>query len=305
MAYLYDSRAAVPPAELAETLGYGQQDPPESEPAGTEEKDTGVPPIPEDITAVPEGQDPNADDANERFTKAVLTVGPIANAGLLIPMMRWMLVMHGAEPEDFTANRPTAATGIQETPAAMDVQQQDLPESETPDGDGADLSLLESDEIDDMDGRERYDTASQLGARVKANEAYYPNLVAFVELYVAHMFPYVQSAVQKIQWTPDWWRYPPLVGALDAMWRAYEAARKQPGQMMIFEIQAFGLIDRVFDKNTGIIASLGIDEKTCVTSPNSPLPCIRPPRHWRLATMAPIRSSREQPENDNIERMAR
>ena len=82
-----------------------------------------------------------------------------------------------------------------------------------------------------------------------------------------------------MQWVSDWWRYPALVFPLDAMWRAYENARKAPGQMMIFYIQAASMLDRVFDKDRGIVASL--DCKQQLTRKGEPLPCERPNRAWR------------------------
>ena len=90
---------------------------------------------------------------------------------------------------------------------------------------------------------------------MRRSEIYYPNLAAFVERFVANVFCYHQSASVNMQWVSDWWRYPALVFPLDAMWRAYENARKAPGQMMIFYIQAASMLDRVFDKDRGIVAS--------------------------------------------------
>ena len=121
------------------------------------------------------------------------------------------------------------------------------------------LSIPESREIGD-DQAEREALIGQFGARTQMRDTYYPNLASFVELHVANMWPYQQGVMTKFLWVPDWWRYPPLIYQLDALWRAYENARRQPGQMMIFNIQAFGLLDRVFNKDTGLVASLGIDE---------------------------------------------
>lgn len=123
-------------------------------------------------------------------------------------------------------------------------------------------------------------------------DTYYPNLASFVELHVANMWPYQQGVMTKFLWVPDWWRYPPLIYQLDALWRAYENARRQPGQMMIFNIQAFGLLDRVFNKDTGLVASLGIDENGHTTGPGEPLPCERPPKGWRRKAMEPLRPVR-------------
>ena len=98
------------------------------------------------------------------------------------------------------------------------------------------LSIPESREIGD-DQAEREALIGQFGARTQMRDTYYPNLASFVELHVANMWPYQQGVMTKFLWVPDWWRYPPLIYQLDALWRAYENARRQPGQMMIFNIQ--------------------------------------------------------------------
>lgn len=153
------------------------------------------------------------------------------------------------------------------------------------------LSIPESREIGD-DQAEREALIGQFGARTQMRDTYYPNLASFVELHVANMWPYQQGVMTKFLWVPDWWRYPPLIYQLDALWRAYENARRQPGQMMIFNIQAFGLLDRVFNKDTGLVASLGIDENGHTTGPGEPLPCERPPKGWRRKAMEPLRPVR-------------
>lgn len=153
------------------------------------------------------------------------------------------------------------------------------------------LSIPESRELEGDDA-EREAIVGQFGARPSMRDTYYPNLACFVELHVANMWPYQQSVTSRFLWVPDWWRYPPLIYQLDALWRAYENARKQPGQMMIFNIQAFGLFDRVFNKDTGIVASLGIDDRALSTAANTPLPCIRPSKGWRRKAMEPLRPVR-------------
>ena len=159
------------------------------------------------------------------------------------------------------------------------------------------LSIPEAEEVGD-DRSEREALIGQFGARTQMRDTYYPNLAAFVELHVAHMWPYQQGVMTKFLWVPDWWRYPPLIYQLDALWRAYENARRQPGQMMVFNIQAFGLLDRVFNKDTGLVASLGIDENKTTTGPNEPLPCIRPPKGWRRKAMEPLRPFRPKEMED-------
>lgn len=133
------------------------------------------------------------------------------------------------------------------------------------------------DALPDPETEERYD--AQMGARVARTETFYPNLVAFVECFLAHVFPFHQSASSHIQWVPDWWRHPALVFPLDAIWRSYETSRRSPGQMMIWYIQASSMLDRVFDKDRGIVAS--IDTGTITTAKGEPLPCERPRRGWR------------------------
>ena len=58
--------------------------------------------------------------------------------------------------------------------------------------------------------------------------------------------------------------------------------------MMIFNIQAFGLLDRVFNKDTGLVASLGIDENGHSDRAGEPLPCERPPKGWRRKCLVNI-----------------
>lgn len=110
--------------------------------------------------------------------------------------------------------------------------------------------------------------------------SYYPNLVSFVELYVAHVFPYKQGATGQFLWVSDWWRYPALVAALDAMWRSFEQTRQQPEGMMAWLLNAKSLFAQTFDRDTGIVASLGVTAVS--TAANTPLPCQRPPTRWML-----------------------
>lgn len=130
-----------------------------------------------------------------------------------------------------------------------------------------------------MDPETDEDYDMQFGMRVPMSDTYYPNLPAFVECFISNVFPYHQSAVTSFKWVSDWWRYPALVFPLDAIWRAYEVARKSPGQMMIWYIQASSMLDRVFDKDRGIVASL--DAAMELTSSGDPLPCKRPNKAWR------------------------
>lgn len=255
---------------------------------------------------------------------AVEGVEDVTRYGLTIPFTRWLLAYKaGLAAEDFAistkedlelAERERAPA----TPPA-DAQSDDVEEDKADDavpdaqGDGEDtdaapepkdgddgepdgedvLSIPESREIGD-DQAEREALIGQFGARTQMRDTYYPNLASFVELHVANMWPYQQGVMTKFLWVPDWWRYPPLIYQLDALWRAYENARRQPGQMMIFNIQAFGLLDRVFNKDTGLVASLGIDENEHTTGPGEPLPCERPPKGWRRKAMEPLRPVRSK-----------
>lgn len=127
-------------------------------------------------------------------------------------------------------------------------------------------------------------TRGQFGAR--APDTYYRNLPAFVEGFMAHVFSYHQSTNSQYRWVSDWWRWPQLVFPLDAMWRAYEAARRQPNGMMVFYMQAGGLLDRVFNPDRGIVASL--DAARVYTDRGEPLPCTPPPADWRARITAQL-----------------
>ncbi|MDG5962571.1 DUF4913 domain-containing protein [Bifidobacterium breve] len=170
---------------------------------------------------------------------------------------------------------PEDATDRDDTPPKDDAEESDTRILPAPEG----KTDLGRDESGDLDPARARDVSGQFGARMRRSETYYPNLAAFVERFVANVFCYHQSASVNMQWVSDWWRYPALVFPLDAMWRAYENARKAPGQMMIFYIQAASMLDRVFDKDRGIVASL--DCKQQLTRKGEPLPCERPNRAWR------------------------
>ncbi|WP_161522189.1 DUF4913 domain-containing protein [Bifidobacterium aemilianum] len=142
--------------------------------------------------------------------------------------------------------------------------------------------------------------AGQLGQRLDSEECYYPNLVAFVECFLAHVFPYYQAASGRIRWVPDWWRHPALVMPLDAMWRSYEVSRKSPGQMMLWYLQASNALNTVFDKNSGIVGSLGVEP--VATSKGEPLPCIRPPKAWRAEIITQLAVPRADRSQDHEER---
>lgn len=158
------------------------------------------------------------------------------------------------------------------------------------DGDGA--ASLSEPESRTLDRRTASQVEGQFGMRLRVQETYYPNLVAFVERFFARVFPYHQSAVVPIKWTSQWWRWPALVFPLDALWRSYEAARKTPAGMVNFYAQAANMIDRVFNKDTGVIASLPVKEEH--TRAGEPLPCEHPPRDWRAGIVAQLEPPRPE-----------
>lgn len=129
-------------------------------------------------------------------------------------------------------------------------------------------------------------TSAQFGAR--ARDTYYRNLPAFVQGFVAHVFAFQQSVGPTYRWVPDWWAHPQIVFPLDAMWRSYEAARKNPNGMMVFYIQAFGVLDRVFNPDRGIVNSLTDATEVVYTNRGEPLPCTPPPADWRRRITAQL-----------------
>ena len=132
-------------------------------------------------------------------------------------------------------NPPEDATDRDDTPPKAGAEESDTRILPAPEG----KTDLGRDESGDLDPARARDVSGQFGARMRRSETYYPNLAAFVERFVDNVFCYHQSASVNMQWVSDWWRYPARVFPLDAMWRAYENARKAPGQMMIFYIQAW------------------------------------------------------------------
>lgn len=166
------------------------------------------------------------------------------------------------------------------------------PATPHPDADAPlDLEERESATLDPDTAR---DVTAQLGSRLRPDECYYPNLPAFVERFVAKVFPFPQNARGHCAWAPDWWKWPQLVIIFDSMWRQYEAARRTPGGMFNFYTAAYSMLDRVLDRDRGIISSVPMQEMVH-TTPGEPLPCIRPPRRWRSAITAQLIASPPAP----------
>lgn len=152
---------------------------------------------------------PDAPDDGDPFMRGAPDPAPRAGAGI----GRKTDPPGNTEPVDDS----TAGDTVPDDTAADDAA-----------ADGPGPAVVRADAPPDPETEERYD--AQMGARVARTETFYPNLVAFVECFLAHVFPFHQSASSHIQWVPDWWRHPALVFPLDAIWRSYETSRRSPGQ---------------------------------------------------------------------------
>lgn len=129
-------------------------------------------------------------------------------------------------------------------------------------------------------------------------DTYYPNLASFVKHFMTHVFPYHQSATKPIKWGADWFKYPSLVFAFDAIWRGYEVARTRPGAMESWYFQTTQLLGIILNRDTGIIASLPVKE--CPTVPGQPLPCDDPSDNWRQNALAALAPTPPTLNNTNI-----
>ncbi|MEF2736361.1 MAG: DUF4913 domain-containing protein [Bifidobacterium choerinum] len=136
-----------------------------------------------------------------------------------------------------------------------------------------------------------YRVIGQFGER--ARDLYYRNLPAFVEGFVAHVLAFQQNTSSPYRWVEDWWRWPQIVFPLDALWRGYEAARKQPAGMMVWYMQLYGVLDRVFNPDRGIVASLPAAQT--YTDRGQPLPCAPPPADWRQRITATLAVGHDEP----------
>lgn len=300
-------------------------------PTPTQTRETPPPPLPPETVPQDTRENEPTDGVvpdRERAIAATHAVEGVEDAtiyGLTIPFLRWLIAYkagltaedfaisskedlaeteqeHESRPHDSEPDRHAAASAADVEPNRQETTVRPEVGMDTDDGEDDVLSIPESKEIGD-DQAEREALIGQFGARTQTRDTYYPNLASFVELHVANMWPYQQGVMTKFLWVPDWWKHPPLIYQLDALWRAYENARRQPGQMMIFNIQAFGLLDRVFNKDTGLVASLGIDENEHTTGPGEPLPCVRPPKGWRRKAMEPLRPVRPKEMDETMPSM--
>ena len=190
------------------------------------------------------------------------------------------------EPHSSNAITPEMAQPVsEEAPVVEDTNRRPAPISTTSQPTTAGGSEREWKALSSIDRQAAVPERNILGARTSVRGTYYPNLPAFVEKFIAHVFSHKQSRTSFFRWVPDWWRYPSLYVPLDAIWRNYEMARLKPDTMMIWYMQAGSLLDKIFNKDRGIVASLIGQDAIASTNPGDPLPCQRPPKDWRIRVL--------------------
>jgi hypothetical protein len=64
-----------------------------------------------------------------------------------------------------------------------------------------------------------------------APELFYPTLEAFIEDYLVLVYRRALSG-PSVTWCPEWWRHAEAIIRLDALWRAWETLRLEPGTGM-------------------------------------------------------------------------
>jgi hypothetical protein len=70
-------------------------------------------------------------------------------------------------------------------------------------------------------------------AQRKKRRPYYPTVAAFVEGYLAEVYARpVDAANARFCWCPTWWEHPEAVARLEALWKAWEKLRRDPGTGM-------------------------------------------------------------------------
>lgn len=188
------------------------------------------------------------------------------------------------EPHSSNAITPEMAEPVSDAPVVEDTNRRPAPISTTsqPTAAGGERGWKA---LSPTDSQAAVPERNILGARTSVRGTYYPNLPAFVEKFIAHVFSHKQSRTSFFRWVPDWWRYPSLYVPLDAIWRNYEMARLKPDAMMIWYMQAGSLLDKIFNKDRGIVASLIGQDAIASTNPGDPLPCQRPPEDWRIRVL--------------------
>lgn len=190
------------------------------------------------------------------------------------------------EPRSGSTITPELAQPVsEEAPVVEDTNRRPAPISTTSQPTTAGGSEREWKALSSIDRQAAVPERNILGARMSMRGTYYPNLPAFVEKFIAHVFSHKQSRTSFFRWVPDWWRYPSLYVPLDAIWRNYEMARLKPDTMMIWYMQAGSLLDKIFNKDRGIVASLIGQDAIASTNPGDPLPCQRPPKDWRIRVL--------------------
>ncbi|MQY21919.1 DUF4913 domain-containing protein [Nocardia macrotermitis] len=59
---------------------------------------------------------------------------------------------------------------------------------------------------------------------------HYPNVLAFVNQYLRYVYQRQVTDTTDAVWCPEWWKHSEAVIRLDALWRAWENLRRDPGK---------------------------------------------------------------------------
>lgn len=93
--------------------------------------------------------------------------------------------------------------------------------------------LFLDEEFDDVDASEGSDDASEEGtAEEAAPEPEFTSVYEFVETHLVFLYARKVAHKQDRRWCPRWFEHPEAVSRLEALWRAYESLRLDPGTGM-------------------------------------------------------------------------
>lgn len=93
--------------------------------------------------------------------------------------------------------------------------------------------LFLDEEFDDVTAVEDYDDASGESAAEEASpEPEFTSVYEFVETHLVFLYARKLAHKQDRRWCPRWFEHPEAVSRLEALWRAYESLRLDPGTGM-------------------------------------------------------------------------
>ncbi|MFY0408701.1 DUF4913 domain-containing protein [Solicola sp. PLA-1-18] len=91
------------------------------------------------------------------------------------------------------------------------------------------MTAFSIDSDDDLLGDNPTDVTTPQARPQAPTQNHFPDVTAFVEVYLSQVYARHHHATTPFKWCPWWHRHPEAYSRLTALWQAFEALRLDPG----------------------------------------------------------------------------